>query len=343
MKYKVSLVLIAALMCACGQSDIDNNYSQSETGVTFLDRILDSSKFPNTSTWTVLLNQTLETSYKRGERICAKVGKKKDNDIVVSNISGEKSRFMDYRYTVPTNSSNQVKEQLDLLQKLGFLKSEVSAHEGLPVTIYQITKKGWAQSPVESSYSNSLCYATGKWTINKILDYELVDNHESGLDAYNVTFEMEYILYDWVDREVLRIFEQKRQLPKQSKTLLVKGPKGYFNPNLVGKRMRYQNTLMPTPEEGTKILLNDDRFIENLCTTRSIKTNFHNQCEAKDEKLIRESLIVHNVGVSNRGNKIISKFSFTGARGHNQLGNVSLKLDQHSRWVKGYSSSIIPQ
>jgi hypothetical protein len=253
---------------------------------------------------------------------------------------------MDLRYTVPEDSESRGAEQLKLLHEAGFLDAEPGTHDGKSAVVYRLTKSGWGRSPIRSSHSQSLCYETGKWRIDKILDYERLDNQGSGLDVYNVTFEIEYRLFEWVNNGVLHAFNQKATLPKQHQTILVKGPEGYYNARAGRNRGLYQNTIMPAADEGTTLARANENFVESLCTIYQLESASPNPptaCPEKDKDIMTQSLIVHNVGIPGGGNMVSFKFSYTAPDGAERFGIGRFKMDEKNDWSVYGGGSVFPK
>ncbi len=294
---------------------------------------------PNTSSWITLLERTTGISYSSGHRICARFTKpyrnkgNKEMDVIVTNMTNNKNKFMFYRYTIPLHTSSEIKIQMGLLYKAGLLDVDEIIHEGRPARAYRLTKKGWGESLINSTYSHSLCFETGKWKVNKVLDYQLFDDQGSGLKAYKIKYETEYELKDWVSSEMQKAFKQKRTIPKQLKTVLVKGPSGYFNPNPGRNRGLYNNTIMPSPVEGTRIAKSSDKFLTRLCMIHNQTHHIQGRkCTDKDKPSIKKSLIVYNVGIPSRGNITVFKFSFTTPTGVDKYGRGRFRYSRKKGW-----------
>ena len=339
MKQRAYLVLIVVVLSAC------NPVTREETKEERSQQISQSA--PDTSSWPALLDRTRGITYRAGHTVCAglaKPYKTKDNteqDVIVNNAVNNKDNPMYYRYTVPLKAPSLIKKQLELFHKAGFLEVDNVTHEGQQVLAYRLTNRGWGEAPINNDFLHSLCYETGKWRTSKILDYSLLDDQGSGLEAYQVKFETEYQLKGWVNSDLLKAFKQKRYIPQQFGVILVKGSDGYFNAFPRRKRERYQNTIMPNRKTGLRIVMADDSFATRLCQFNNKRQEHPDRkCTDEDISAIRQSLTVHHVGVPLRGSMIIFKFTFSTLNRVEHYGTSRFDYNEKEGWHVDKSSSV---
>jgi hypothetical protein len=309
---------------------------------------------PDTSSWPELITRTTGISYNPGYSICAKLQspyrKRKEGvepEVYVTSPEARyKSRFMDYRYTVLLDSDSTVKNQLSIFHKAGFLEAESTTYNNQPAISYKLTEKGWGELPKGANYSSSLCYNTGKWKILKILDYDLIDDQGSGLKAYTVKYEKEYVKEKWVTNQILKIFKKKNNLPKQLEAILIEGETGYFNPFPVKNRGLFKNTTAPNKETAAKVLLRSQNFLANVCMMdRSIEGEEYlpgqgQDCEIKPRK-DGYPFKFYTIGVPNRGNMLIFKFSYINNKNKTRYGTGTFIVNKEGEWVIDNSFSLL--
>lgn len=308
--------------------------------------------FPDTSSWPNLLNRTLSISYSSGNRICVNLSQsyrdKKDGiepEVFVTKPPRERrSSFKDYRYTVLLDNASVKNKQLAELQKAGFLEAETSEHDGKQSIVYKLTTKGWGELP-NDSYGSSLCYISGTWKINKILDYTRLDDQSSGLEAYKVKYESNLVYEKWATKKVLNLFESKKFTAKQGEAVLVKGSTGYFNPNTARNRGLYQNTMMPTKDTAVEILLRSKEFLSNLCymdkvVDASIEERVNTKQCAVKPKANGYPFEFYYIGIP-KGNMLTFKFSFINAENKIRHGKGYFKKNNKNDWVIDSSFSLL--
>lgn len=337
------VLLMAGILSGCDliegeekRGGVDNDRDVQEDGIRTSNH---SVSMPDTTSWITLIERTTGGSFNSGYTACARLtmsprdNETTEQDAVVNNAASDRPKFMNYRYTVPAKSASVISAQLGILHKEGFLDVDVTTINGQPSYSYRLTKKGWGEAPVKSSFSHSLCYETGRWRVSKILDYNLLDDQGSGVEVYKVKYEIDYQLKGWVTEEFLETFKQQRVTPKQSEAILVKGPVGYFNVNSSRGRGIYQNVTMPNPGEATRIVRGSNDFIASLCRFENhIQKKSGIDCINDDVLSIRKSMVVHNVGVPRSGNMTTFKLTFTTRSGADRYVEGSLIYSETVGW-----------
>ncbi len=351
MRDMIGLCLLAIALSACNSQD-SGDRNAAEPGKPYengrqVATQKHAAELPDSSSWLELLDRTTGISYRSGNLVCVAFGRavhKAAGDkpnVIVSNVANDKRDFLSYRYKVPLTASPQVKAQMEALHEAGLLDVNAVDSADPSALVYRLTKKGWGEAPIKSGFSNSLCYETGMWKVGKILDYDLMGDQGSGLAAYTVKYEIEYYLKPWVTKRLLETFKLKHTIPKQSEAVLVKGPDGYFNPNPRRNRGLYQNTIMPNPEQGTRIVKGSDKFIDSLCMFHHHLQGYpERKCEDKEISAIAKSLVVHNVGIPGSGNMTVFKFSFVTSNGEEHFGEGSFDFKSTQGWDVNPSYSL---
>ncbi len=349
-----SILIVTPILLLVFISDSGENNKQTDDSVKPI--IEDPANTADTSTWIELLTRTTGASYLSGQSVCTNLRQshRERKDGAAPNVyvtaADEKTRFMDYRYTVLLDNQSNIKDQLAAFQKAGFLTAKTTMHEDRPAIEYQLTSEGWGGLSRRTSYGGTLCYSTGQWAITRILDYQLLDDQESGLDAYNVKYEIEYLKENWATPNILKAFNNKRKsrlTAKQSHVVLVKGPTGYYNTTPARNRSTFQLSPLPTKEEALKIFYNSHKFIANLCQIDRITLNPRDvsaattSCDISDQKKPKETFKIYNVEIPSGGNMIKFKFSYTNYKDMQRYGEGTITKDQNNEWIIDSSFSLI--
>lgn len=310
MKFTVIFIILLIILAGCDSNQL---FSLSTADI---------------STWPKVLDNGIGYSYQGAHPICVNFGRYKDRHVIMTNSSNHKTAITNLYHVNPseTGEIRPAEAQLKLLEDKGFLESTNIDIDGVPTLAYGLTVKGWALG--YNTSNGSLCIDSGRTTVKKILDYQLLPDQGSGLTAYNVKYEIGVELRDWINNEVISTFDYKIKLPKPAEAVLVKGPKGYFYPSTYLVKQHTRSRL-PTAEEAMKIIKRD-KFIKRLCE--------HKSCSQTVENAFK----IYYVGMP-KGNMIQFRFSFPVSNNDVTMGKGYLEVDDQGNWSvdkSGFSTTI---